>query len=344
MLERIQGCLLAGAAGDALGYAVEFLSENVIFRRYGERGITEFLLRSGKALISDDTQMTLFTANGLLLARAGGGDETDCIRACYQDWLLTQGITPKWWEPPKVAWLRSVPELCHARAPGNTCISALEHNLAGTLEKPLNQSKGCGGVMRVAPIGLVSSLTDDEADLLGAKAAVLTHGHDMGYIPAAMLVHIVRCAAQKGMSLQEAVEDAQSAMQRLFPDAPHLAEFTALINRAVALSSQHDADPLDAIHELGEGWVGDEALAIAVYCALRFPEDLEEALIAAVNHNGDSDSTGAITGNILGASLGRRAIPEKFLTGLEARDTIEEIAAHLHLANQGAEGWQDKYQ
>ncbi len=342
MLEKIQGCLLAGAAGDALGYAVEFQSEGTIFRRYGERGITEYSLHKGKALISDDTQMTLFTANGLLLAAARGQEYLPCIRDCCRDWLYTQGEHPAW-PAPAAAWLRTVPELRERRAPGRTCVSYLYYDNLGTPENPRNQSKGCGGVMRVAPIGLVASLTDDEADLLGARAAALTHGHEMGYIPAAMLVHIVRCAAQKGMPLPDAVEDAKSAMQRLFPDAQHLEEFTALIDRAVSLASQHDADPLDAIHELGEGWVGDEALAIAVYCALRFPEDIGEALIAAVNHNGDSDSTGAITGNILGASLGRGAIPEKFLTNLEARGAIEEIAGHLHLANRGAEGWQAKY-
>lgn len=68
--DRIRGCMLGGAVGDALGYAVEFLGENSIFTRYGDQGITAYELDrdSGKAIISDDTQMSLFTANGLLCA------------------------------------------------------------------------------------------------------------------------------------------------------------------------------------------------------------------------------------------------------------------------------------
>ena len=66
-LDKYRGCLIGGAVGDALGYAVEFLDEIDIFRHYGKKGIIEYDLVDGIAQISDDTQMTLFTANGLLL-------------------------------------------------------------------------------------------------------------------------------------------------------------------------------------------------------------------------------------------------------------------------------------
>ncbi len=341
MQDRLRGCLLAGAAGDALGYAVEFLSEEMIFRHWGERGITVYRLKDGRAGFSDDTQMTLFTANGLLLAAARKQDPLTCIRDCYRDWLITQGEQPAW-TAPGTAWLAREAELCHRRAPGRTCISYLLYDNLGSPEDPRNQSKGCGGVMRSAPIGLIA-MADDEADLLAARAAALTHGHELGYLPAAMLAHLVRCLALKGMDLLAAVEDASAAMERLFPDARHLPELLALTEKAVALAAQKDADPLDAIHELGEGWVAEETLAIAIYCALRFPDDIEQALIAAVNHSGDSDSTGAVTGNILGAHLGMKAIPEVLLAPLEAREIILMLADHLFLANQGADGWTEKY-
>lgn len=66
-IDKYRGCLIGGATGDALGYAVEFLDRTTILNRYGEKGITEYDLIKGIAEISDDTQMTLFTANGLLL-------------------------------------------------------------------------------------------------------------------------------------------------------------------------------------------------------------------------------------------------------------------------------------
>lgn len=60
------------------------------------------------------------------------------------------------------------------------------------------------------------------------------------------------------------------------------------------------------------------------------PNDFEKGIIAAVNHDGDSDSTGALTGNILGAVLGIDAIPQRFLDNLELKDIILEIAEDLH--------------
>ena len=106
-------------------------------------------------------------------------------------------------------------------------------------------------------------------------------------------------------------------------------EFLDLMQRAVDLSAQ-DMNERDAIRALGEGWVAEETLAIAVYCALKHPDDFEKAVIASVNHDGDSDSTGAVTGNILGAALGYDAIPAYYLDKLELRQIIEEIADDLY--------------
>ncbi len=85
----------------------------------------------------------------------------------------------------------------------------------------------------------------------------------------------------------------------------------------------------DAISRLGEGWVGEEALAISVYCALKYQDDFKKALTAAVNHNGDSDSTGAITGNILGAYLGLSTIPVEWIENIELKDCLLQIADDL---------------
>lgn len=95
-LDKYRGCLVGGAAGDALGYPVEFLTEQAILARYGQEGITGYELKNGTAEISDDTQMTLFTATGLLLAttrrmtRGISGTYTDYIRLSYTDWYRTQ--------------------------------------------------------------------------------------------------------------------------------------------------------------------------------------------------------------------------------------------------------------
>ena len=148
---------------------------------------------------------------------------------------------------------------------------------------------------------------------------------------------------EKEITLKEAVQDSILAMNELFPDAKHISDFVALMQKAVTLAALNTED-LDAIHELGEGWVAEETLAIAVFCALRHEHDFGRAVIAAVNHKGDSDSTGAVTGNILGAYLGYDAIPERFRRNLELRDVIVEIADDL-LEGQKPEdaAWRKKY-
>lgn len=339
-LDKFRGCLIGGAAGDALGYTVEFVSENFLFSRFGKNGITEYRLHNGKAWISDDTQMTMFTANGLLFGTTRGslrgvmGTYPSYIAVAYREWYKTQmeffsHCNRKF----STCWLLNVPELFENRAPGNTCLSAIDAGCCGSIEKPINNSKGCGGVMRVAPIGLYfgdSRMAPLAIDLMGADAAALTHGHEMGYIPAAMLVHIVRLVSHnEEITLKEAVLDSKTAMEMLFPDSSELPGFLKLIDTAVELSESNIAD-LDAIHELGQGWIGDEALAIAVYCALKHSDDFDKAMIAAVNHGGDSDSTGAITGNILGAYLGLSGIPRKYTDNLEMVDVLTELADDLY--------------
>ena len=351
-IDRFRGCLIGGAAGDALGYEVEFMPESSIFSKFGPGGITEYALHRGRAMISDDTQMTLFTANGVLLAAAMGklGDVTACRKAtsqCYREWLLTQdGVYPVQSAKPFRAWLMDVRELYSPRAPGNTCLSALRQGGWGSVDGPINGSAGCGGVMRAAPAGLICDPDReglDHAARLGAECAAITHGHDLGWLPAATLACAVSRLAYGDVSVAQAVSEALDVIDRLYDDAPHLPFFEGLVKRALRLARTAD-DDLSAIHELGEGWKGDEALAIAVYCAARYQDDFDRAMIASVNHKGDSDSTGAITGNLVGARLGLAGIPEKYQTDLELRDTILTLADDLFLCATGGDGWRTRYE
>lgn len=239
-LDKIRGCLFGGAAGDALGYAVEFLSVKHIFSKFGKDGITEYKLHNGKARISDDTQMTMFTANGLLLGTTRGhtrgimGPYPGYIAVAYREWYKTQKESYAHCNRKfSSCWLLNVPELFATRAPGNTCLSAIDDGCCGSIENPANNSKGCGGVMRVAPIGLYfgdSRLASLAIDLMGADVAALTHGHEMGYIPAAMLVHIIRLVSHNDdINLKDAVLDSMAAMKMLFPEAKTLPDFMKLI-------------------------------------------------------------------------------------------------------------------
>ncbi len=348
--EQFKGCLLAGAAGDALGYEVEFSSEHRIFERYGPSGITIPALKNGTALISDDTQMTLFTACGLLQAEAmrTASEQPDyigCIASCYRDWLLTQQSMFPLDDDHQHCWLMTIEALFHRRAPGMTCISAIGSGRNGTIENPINKSKGCGGIMRIAPIPLLLyQQTAEFVCRLAAEASALTHGHELGYIPSAALAYLIWRALQDDpCTLREAAEEMLQVIPPLFPDAYHMKVFHALMTEAIVLSELPDSD-LDAIHELGEGWVAEETLAISLYCALRYYDDPERALIVSVNHKGDSDSTGAVTGNLLGAFLGINAIPAHFLEHLELRNTLLTTADDLYRCAAGSsDEWKIRY-
>ena len=337
-IDRFRGCLIGGAAGDALGYAVEFMRERDIFSRYGEKGITEYELKDGVARISDDTQMTLFTATGLLVGTTRGkmrgviGDYAEYIHDSYTDWLKTQVKQYPLRDKERYSWLVNVPELFSPRAPGNTCMSALQGGDYGTPENPINHSKGCGGVMRVAPIGLYFNDRGVDAQYIsriGAEAAAITHGHFLGWVPAAALVQIIHEISQNDETVLNAVQHSLETVREEWAETPDSDYFIKLIEKAVDLAGR-DMNDLEAIHQLGEGWVAEETLAIAVYCALKYENDFDAAIIASVNHKGDSDSTGAVTGNILGARLGLKGIPEKYTKDLELKEVILEVADDLH--------------
>lgn len=323
--DRFRGCIITGAAGDALGYAVEFDRLHTILKRYGPDGITGFALTDGKALISDDTQMTLYTLDGLLHGRPAG-DYLAAIWKNYQDWLITQDGHG---EPShgKQSILNGLPELNNPRAPGITCLSALRKKRPGSTKEPVNDSKGCGGVMRVAPCGLYFK-DIEKAAKVAAEAAAMTHGHDLGWLSAAAMAAMVNLAAWTDLPFYDLVDEAMTVVNRLWADSPCLPVLNALIEKAVDLSLSGETDR-DAIKLLGEGWVGEEALAVAVFCVLRHPDNPEGCLIAAVNHDGDSDSTGSIAGNILGARVGLSALPEKFRENLELYDILYGLSGKL---------------
>ena len=358
-LNRIKGCLVGGAVGDALGYAVEFSTLSEIIRKFGESGIKRYELDGGLARISDDTQMALFTANALLFGetrgqmRGIGAGPAGYFTEAYLDWYETQ--TEKYplrdYHP---SWLVNFREFFSRRAPGGTCMSALQAGGRGTVERPVNNSKGCGGVMRVAPIGVYfagkAHWEQEKVDMAGAKAAAVTHGHELGYIPSAALVHIVcQLASAEKPDVFAAVLSSMEAMPKLFPEAGFMRYYLDLMDKAIDLS-QKDVDDRNAIRQLGEGWVAEETLAIAVYCAIKHADSFEDAIVASVNHDGDSDSTGAVTGNILGTALGYTSIPDHYLEKLELRDIIEEISEDLYNDCQMSEYrdyrdpvWESKY-
>ncbi|BDG02874.1 ADP-ribosylglycohydrolase family protein [Anaeromyxobacter oryzae] len=318
-----RGCLLGGAVGDALGAAVEFMDLAAIRERFGPEGVTGFEPVYGRrGAITDDTQMTLFTAEALVrglhrFEERGIASVSAVAHGAYLRWLSTQGERAPTFGA--AGWLVGVPGLQARRAPGNTCLAALRSGEPGTPQRPINDSKGCGGVMRIAPVGLAHF---DDPFAVGSELAALTHGHPSGHLAAGYLALVVS-AVSHGAELRGACHEATGRLAR----EPGHEETLAAVESALELASQGRPSTA-AVESLGEGWVAEEALAIGLYCAL-VAKDFGHGALLAVNHGGDSDSTGAIAGNLMGLLVGERGIPGRWLEELELREVITTVADDL---------------
>lgn len=323
MDNKIKGCIFGGAIGDALGYPIEFYGNTQLHNEFESIENFEMMLdRNGKAIFSDDTQMTIFTAAAL--GDSGGEDFIHTMHKYYMMWLATQQSTEKIYG----SWVTTVDELYVCRAPGNTCLGSLNSGKIGSIANKINNSKGCGGVMRVAPIGCVYS-NSDKAFKFGVDAAAITHGHILGYVSAGAFAMLISRIIHQDEKLIDSVKYMCKYILDSYGNDENTAYLIKLIVKAARLAANKEINDMDAINQIGEGWVAEEALAISVYCALRHYNSYENAIKAAVYHKGDSDSTGAITGNIMGAKLGYGAIPKKYLEVIEQTTTLNKTVSVL---------------
>jgi ADP-ribosylglycohydrolase len=318
--------LLGGAVGDALGADIEFMWLNEIREEYGSEGLKDYASEQG--VFTDDTQLTLFTAEGLLDSVKNGSDELSNIHRAYLRWYATQHGKPSALSLPSHDGLITMSGMHRRRAPGTTCLSALKATWK-LGEFAVNNSSGCGGVMRSAPIGLFApQLGDSDAAIfaLADEAAALTHGHPSGHLPAGFLAVMV-AALLRGKGPGGAILCASDQL-RQYDDFD---ETMGAVEAAIALAGEGRPTPELLEDQLGGGWTGESALSIAIACALT-ANSFEQGVLMAVNHSGDSDSTGAITGNLLGALFGVNGIPAHWLKRLELRHTVDGIAVKLDTA------------
>lgn len=220
--DRIHGCLLGGALGDALGYPVEFTGGWTRIAEAHGRDAPKRLSYAGPApaVITDDTQMTLFVAEGFIRAVQRFRDRGICnpasvIRSALLRWYTTQVRGVKLPEWQNNGWLLRDARLHRQRAPGNTNLAALAAQLDSTelpsTRTPPNDSKGCGAIMRSAPIGL-GCRTADAAFEMARDAAVVTHGNPSGYLSAAYFAAVIHGVAN-GVTLPSAMDVADALLE-----------------------------------------------------------------------------------------------------------------------------------
>ncbi|MEW5771415.1 MAG: ADP-ribosylglycohydrolase family protein [Pseudomonadota bacterium] len=318
-LSRRLACLLGGALGDGFGHPIEFDKLPAIQRRFGPEGQREPQFEQEQLLVTDDTQLSLFTLEGLTRGMLNGAADDDAllrdVRLSYLDWLECQGGRTN---GNAASRLMKHAALHVRRAPGKTCVTALQAGGHGTPEAPINASKGCGGVMRIAPVGLLPNIDAVRAFSLGMRCAALTHGHPDAYLPAGILAATVHLLLQ-GQTLLAA---ARQAREFALGHAGHEAT-VARLDAALRAAPHPYLGRLPP--ELGLGWQGDEALAIAVYAATRSIDFATVAGIAA-NHDGDSDTTAGLAGMLFAAQYGLAALPHAWVRRLDVLDAICDVA------------------
>ncbi|MDO0916047.1 ADP-ribosylglycohydrolase family protein [Streptomyces sp. DT2A-34] len=324
------GSLLGLALGDALGFPTEFHDVPSILAKCGPWREMEL---PTPAIVTDDTQMTLALGKGLRAATDLGvlGPEAmvEPVRAEF------------------VAWNRS-PE--NNRAPGNTCLRACD-----LLERPDRpwqdasqiNSKGCGANMRVAPIGLVPGLSDEQRAGAAQLQSALTHGHPTALAASDLTAHAVRLLAQGaeptglvGLLRSYAYENRSRYHQRWLgdlwarsqdPTPEHFIargwdeclEILGRLQDAVRTASP-ETDPCLAT---GAGWIAEEAFATGLLCFLMFVDEPLTALRRAACTSGDSDSIACLTGAFAGAWLGADAWPTEWADRIEYRGDLLTLGA-----------------
>jgi ADP-ribosylglycohydrolase len=299
MVEQALGMVYGLALGDALGWPVEFKSLREIHATHGSMGILEL---PEPALFTDDTQMTLAVAEALI--EAGHQDlETFMATVCREF----------------VAWLNS-PE--NTRAPGKTCLEGCRQLEAGVPWRQSGKagSKGCGAVMRVAPIGYFYQHDVSRLKEAAAATAISTHNHPTALVAAQAAAFLVKLALDQilpGFFLPRLKEEFQGQDQDFDQALGRLEHALRLIDLPVALA------------HIGPGWVADEAVLAGLYCFLMFPYDFRSAIRLAANTDGDSDSIACIAGSISGAYRGLSGLPQDWVKRLEKSAYLEDVGQRL---------------
>ncbi|WP_237224346.1 ADP-ribosylglycohydrolase family protein [Rothia nasisuis] len=345
----LRGSLYGTALGDALGYPAELLTVTGLYERYGVKDASELMaaLGQGPLQVSDDTQLTLATLDGLTEVlewnnEGQAADELACIWLSYLRWYTGTGHPA----PPTAPYslprpLNKVPVMQRFRGPGKATLAALATGEMQFISKNINpQALGTGALMRSAPFGYLPVADDATVVKLATHAAALTHGHPEAVISAAAYALFIRyLLGVAGSNVKKPLSSAAQAVLTWLGTIecskalPGNAALTiAAVTRAqelAATATPHEAARLD----FGELVLATDCLGYALYLALcvedqsRSPEALLHAVGLAIAVDGDSDSIGALVGSLLGALWGEEALPQNLIAQVDARQAIELAAA-----------------
>lgn len=294
-MKDVRELLFAQAIADAFGYKVEFTNLALIKSEYGMDGLLFKHVEKNKLVASDDTQMSLYTLEGLVDFKDGlFNTANESVFEAYKRWNNTQkpnlGVNP--FSQNEEDGISEFKEMWNRRAPGITCLQALNSPLKGSVQARINNSKGCGGVMRVLPSVFLAE-SEQQAFQYGCDFAAMTHGHPSGFYSSGAY-NVIGYNLLKGFDVETSIEAAKKYLTNF--EAKETLEF---LNKAHELLKNNvvlTGDEL--IKKLGEGNVGESAMAIAIYVGLQNKHSYEKVVEWSTNHSGDSDSTAMLAAGL----------------------------------------------
>jgi len=304
LLSKAKGLMFGLAIGDAMGQPTEFINLDEIKKLYGPEGIQEL---PTPGLYTDDTQMTLSIIRGILNSSS---DDIEDIMSNIRDEFVKWVYSEEW----------------RTGGAGRTCTQGVLNMRKGIhwSKSGIKDAKGCGTAMRVLPVGYLYQYDEDKLKQVAYSSGICTHNH-----PTADAACIGAAYAIKYILDKNPIT--------LLP--LHMAEFTegmsdewdqALSRLHVVLTTESFWDDEEAaLKFLGEGWIAEEAVILALYCFLRYPNDYRKVVTRAANTNGDSDSIACIAGGFSGVYLGIDSIPKEWINRLNNNKYIEEISIKL---------------
>jgi len=299
-MDKAKGIIYGLAIGDALGYPTEFMLLSRIKEIYGPSGIQE--LPKTPALFTDDTQMSIAIAEALI--KSGEKDIESVMEAVRDEFI-------KW---------------CHSsennRAPGNACLTGVANMERGVhwSKSCVTRSKGCGSAMRAAPIGYIYQNDPEKLKEVAHASGICTHGHPTGNAACIGSAYLVKLALDgvKPEKMIPALLNFTSGISDEFDKA------VLKVNECIDWNDEEEA-----LQYLGKGWIGEEAVALALYCFLKYPDDYEKVVLRGANTDGDSDSIACIAGSISGAFLGIKSIPQEWVENIEKTKYLDDLSVRL---------------